>query len=220
MNRNPTSRFLDSTAVIDWKHPEITARARAIAAGTNDQVEIAKRCFEWVRDEIRHSHDFRLPPVTCIASDVLRVGSGYCYAKSHLLAALLRANGISAGICYQRLSRDDNGEPFSLHSLNAVFLPNTGWYRADPRGNRDGVRAQFTPPVECLAFPVSLPGESDLPEIWPDPLPIVVEALTRFKTSDELWENLPDVVLLKEMAVPNNRPNRTVAPRGRGSTSG
>jgi len=36
-------------------------------------------------------------PVTCKASDVLIYGTGYCYAKSHLLAALLRANAIPAG---------------------------------------------------------------------------------------------------------------------------
>ncbi len=118
--------------------------------------------------------------------------SGYCYAKSHLLAALLRANGIPAGLCYQRLSRDGQGAPYALHGLNATRLPGFGWYRIDPRGNRKGVNAQFAPPVEHLAFAVSLPGEADLPEIFADPLPVVVEALRTHKTTDALWENLPD----------------------------
>ena len=193
-NAAALDRFLQPTEVIDWEHPEVKSCARAIASGLTDAGEIAKRCFEWVRDEIKHSRDYRLQPVTCVASDVLRVGSGFCYAKSHLLAALLRANGIPTGLCYQRLSRDDNGEPYSLHGLNAVYLPDTGWYRVDPRGNRKGVDARFTPPVERLAFPISLPGESDLPEIWPDPLPVVVAALAAYKTANELWEHLPDVV--------------------------
>jgi hypothetical protein len=102
------------------------------------------------------------------------------------------------------LSRDDNGEPYSLHGLAAILLPEFGWYRVDPRGNRKGVNAQFSPPVEQLAFPVSLPGESDLLEIWVDPLPVVVEALRTHKTADELWENLPDVLLLKMEAPPSN----------------
>ena len=150
-----------------------------------------------MRDEIKHSRDFNLNPVTCSASDVLHKGSGYCYAKSHLLAALLRANGIPAGLCYQRLSRNDNGEPYSLHGLNAIFLPSFGWYRVDPRGNRKGIDAQFAPPVEHLAFRASLLGEADLPEIWADPLPVIVEALTKHETADALWDNLPDVLLLK-----------------------
>ena len=84
--------FLKSTDVIDWKNPAVLAHGRDIAAGLADPIAVAKRCFEWVRDEVKHSHDFGLRPVTCSASEVLREGSGYCYAKSHLLAALLRAN--------------------------------------------------------------------------------------------------------------------------------
>lgn len=179
----------------------------------DDPIVIAKRCFEWVRDEIKHSRDYGLQPVTCSASAVLLNGSGYCYAKSHLLAALLRANGIPAGLCYQRLSRDDNGESYSLHGLNAVLLPEFGWYRVDPRGNRKGVNAQFTPPVEQLAFPISLPGEANLPEIWADPLPVVVEALRTHENADTLWEELPDVILLKQNVVPNQGVHATQNPR-------
>lgn len=41
--------------------------------------------------------------VTCSASDVLQHRSGICYAKSNLLAALLRKEGIPTRFCYQRL---------------------------------------------------------------------------------------------------------------------
>ncbi len=187
--------FLKSTDVIDWAHPLVLAQAERLREGLTDTGAIVGRCFEWVRDAIRHSHDFGLRPVTCSASEVLQDRSGYCYAKSHLLAALLRANGIPTGFCYQRLSRDDNGAPFSLHGLNAVLLPGVGWYRIDPRGNRPGIDARFTPPTERLAFPIRLPGEADLPEIWPDPLPVVVEALRAHRTADALWRHLPDVPL-------------------------
>jgi hypothetical protein len=67
----------------------------------------------------------------------------------------------------------------------------------DWRRHRKGVDAQFTPPVEHLAFHPSLPGEADLPEVWADPLPVVVEALKNHSTADDLWEHLPDVTLLK-----------------------
>jgi transglutaminase-like putative cysteine protease len=159
-------------------------------------VAVARRCFEWVRDEIKHSVDYGLMPVTCAAFDVLREGSGFCYAKSHLLAALLRANGVPVGFCYQRLSVNGAGAPYCLHGLNAVWLPDVGWYRIDPRGNRNEIDAQYVPPVERLAFSVSAPGEADLPEIWAEPLPIVVEALRTHLTTDSLSRNLPDVEVL------------------------
>ncbi len=185
--------FLASSEQIDWQHPLITARAGELAAGAGDPVEIARRCFEFVRDRIRHSWDFRQNPVTCRASDVLVHGTGYCYAKSHLLAALLRANGIPAGLCYQRLSRGDSGPPYCLHGLNAVWLEAYGWYRIDARGNKPGVDAQFCPPLERLAFPVRAPDEADLPEILPEPLPEVVRVLTTCATVEEVYENLPDL---------------------------
>lgn len=93
--------FLAATEVVDWTHPAVLARARALAAGSDDAESVARACFEWVRDAIAHTGDAATRIVTCAASEVLQAGSGYCYAKSHLLAALLRANGIPAGFSYQ-----------------------------------------------------------------------------------------------------------------------
>jgi transglutaminase-like putative cysteine protease len=186
--------FLRSTEVIDWEHPAVLARAKKLSSGTSDVQEIARRCFEWVRDSIEHSCDFQRNPVTCSASEVLGCGTGYCFAKSHLLAALLRANGIPAGFCYQRLSINDNeaGSPYSLHGLNAVHLPEFGWYRIDARGNKPGVDARFTPPIERLAFQLQSPDEKLFPDILPDPLPVVVNALNTYTTWDDLYKHLPD----------------------------
>jgi transglutaminase-like putative cysteine protease len=184
--------FLRATEIVDWKEPGVLAKARELSAGPSDPREIARRCFERVRDHNQHSSDFRRNPVTCAASQVLAEGTGYCYAKSHLLAALLRANGIPAGFCYQRLSLDETGPPYTLHGLNAVFLPDFGWYRIDPRGNKPGVDAQFSPPVEKLAFPIVFPDERLFPEILADPLPVVVAALRAHKTWDDLYRHLPD----------------------------
>lgn len=186
--------YLASTAVIDWQHPAVLAQARAL--GGTEPLDTARRCFEYVRDRIEHSWDHRRGPVTCSASSVLEHRTGYCYAKSHLLAALLRANGIPAGFCYQRLSVGDSGPRYCLHGLNAVLLPDVGWYRLDARGNKPGVDAQFSPPVERLAFATHDRLEADLREIWPDPLPLVVSALTTHRTIEEVSANLPDVELV------------------------
>ena len=199
--------FLRATTVIDWDDPAVTRQARDLRGDAMDPGAITRRCFEWVRDEIRHSGDHGLTPVTCRASDVLRAGSGFCYAKAHLLAALLRANGIPAGFCYQRLRTTGDGPPFCLHGLNAVHLPGIGWHRLDPRGNRPGVEAHFDPPRERVAFHPTAPGEADLPEIWPDPLPVVVEALARHTDARLLATSLPDVVL-RSSVPPGCFPNR------------
>ena len=184
--------YLQTSAIIDWQNPAILALAQSLARGQGTVEAIAQACFEWVRDEIRHSVDYQMNPVTCRASEVLEHKTGYCYAKSHLLAALLRANHIPAGFCYQRLSIDDTGSPYCLHGLNAVHLPTYGWYRIDARGNRDGVNAQFTPPYEQLAFTLQSAAEADFPDILSDPLPVVVETLQTHHTWDAVLQNLPD----------------------------
>ncbi|MGF1604460.1 MAG: transglutaminase family protein [Thermosynechococcaceae cyanobacterium] len=197
--------YLESTEYIDWNNPDVLSMAKSLAAGLTAPEDVVRRCFEFVRDHIKHSWDFEINPVTCKASDVLKHRTGYCYAKSHLLASLLRANQIPAGLCYQRLTIENDKPPFSLHGLNAVYLVPYGWYRIDARGNKPGVSANFCPPVERLAFPIITAGEADLPEIWAEPLPVIVKALTTFTTFKEVAENLPDIQLVTVSPL-NNRP--------------
>lgn len=189
------NKYLEATEYIDWERPTILAQAKILAGGSTSSEETTRRCFEFVRDEIKHSWDYKLNPVTYKASDVLKHGTGYCYAKSHLLAALLRANTIPAGLCYQRLTITDV-PPFCLHGLNAVYLKQFGWYRLDARGNKQGVSAEFCPPIEKLAFPIVTQGEADLPEIWAEPLPVVIQTLKQYKTVQEVSNNLPDIELV------------------------
>ena len=186
--------YLQATEIIDWQNPEILKLAKKLAQGTTNVEKIAQICFEWVRDKIYHSSDYQMNPVTCSASEVLKHKTGYCYAKSHLLAALLRANSIPAGFCYQRLSVYDDGSPYSLHGLNGVYLPKYGWYRIDPRGNKTGVDAQFIPPQEQLAFKINFPEEEvDCLQVFSDPLPKIIQALQTNTTWQELLDDLPDL---------------------------
>jgi len=190
--------YLENSDYIDWKHPLVITKAAELAEGCLGDESIAKRCFEFVRDAIKHSWDYPLNPVTCKASDVLINETGYCYAKSHLLAALLRANAIPAGLCYQRLTAGTDGTPHCLHGLNAVYLKQYGWYRVDARGNKSGVAAEFCPPMEKLAFPIVDALERDFQEIWAEPLPLVIKALTENKTVEQVFENLPDIEVINK----------------------
>jgi ribosomal protein S18 acetylase RimI-like enzyme len=193
--------YLQASEIIDWQNPTILELAHRLASTCQTTEEIAKSCFEWVRDEIHHSRDYQMNPVTYRASDVLKHKTGYCFAKSHLLAALLRANDIPAGLCYQRLTIDDppvgklsaSDVPCTLHGLNSIFLPEFGWYRVDPRGNREGIDAQFTPPQEQLAFEIRLLQEADFQNVFAEPLPIVLEVLQKSNAWAEVLINLPDI---------------------------
>ena len=189
-------KYLESSEYINWKSPEVLAKAKSLAEGMSSKEDIARQCFLFVRDDIKHSSDYQLNPVSCKASDVLQFETGYCYAKSHLLAALLRANNIPAGLCYQRLAVTADATAFCLHGLNAVFLEAYGWYRVDARGNKENLSAEFMPPVERLPFDLSAQGEADLPEIWSEPLPIITEILNRCETYQEVLDDLADVELL------------------------
>lgn len=189
-------KYLESTEVIDWKTREVLEQALNLTADFTSDLDKARSCFEFVRDEIKHSLDFELNPVTWKASDVLKNGTGYCYAKSHLLAALLRANGIPSGLCYQRLTIENDIPPFCLHGLNAVYFQDFGWYRIDARGNKAGVEADFCPPIEKLAFPIISEGEKDLPEIWAEPLYPVLTVLKESKSYQQVADNLPDIELI------------------------
>lgn len=185
--------YLSVTDIIDWQQATIAHQAQALARGCESDEQIAQRCFTWVRDHIRHSMDYQLDTITCTASEVLQHRSGFCFAKSHLLAALLRANALPTGFCYQRLSLNDDGAPYSLHGFNAVHLKEHGWYRMDARGNKAGVDAQFTPPQEQLAFAIKDDQEFDFAPIYAQPLDCVIEALQGYHTRLELCDHLPDI---------------------------
>jgi transglutaminase-like putative cysteine protease len=191
--------FLRPTELVDWTAQSILSLAVELGADEADTPDIARQCFEWVRDQVHHTVDHGDDVVTARASDVLRAGTGFCYAKSHLLVALLRANGIRAGFVYQRLALDDERRAFGLHGLVAVDLPGYGWYRCDPRGNKPGVNAQFTPPAERLAFRTNRPGEVIFPKVYPDPVGIVVRALSVHTQASVLSVCLPDAATQSEL---------------------
>lgn len=117
------SSYLAFSHYIDWNEPSVQRKAKELKDSTEGEIELAKAAYYFVRDEIKHSWDVQDKRVTATASDALREGVGICWAKSNLLAALLRANGIPAGICYQRLTLGSTPESgYCIHALNAIYL--------------------------------------------------------------------------------------------------
>lgn len=170
-----TAPFLSVSDVVDYHHPSIEKLATNLLSSSPDAT--AKNCFEWVHDHVQHCIDFKREETPYIASDVLAVGTGFCTAKSHLLVALLRANKIPAGFCFQRLTFDGPNPPYCLHGFVAVWLDGYGWYRCDARGNsKPGIHCEFTPGRETLAYPIQYPGECTYPEVWAEPWPELIQA--------------------------------------------
>jgi len=167
--------YLVGDEIVDLSHPSITQRAATLRAEHADDLSFAQAAFELARDGVRHSWDAQDPQVTLSASETLSEGVGLCFSKAHLLAGLLRAEGIPTGLCYQRLT--DDGSSHVLHGLVAVYLQGS-WHRQDPRGNKPGVDAQFSLTTEQLAWPVRAElGERDYPQLLVNPHPGVVRAL-------------------------------------------
>ncbi|MFJ9118660.1 transglutaminase family protein [Streptomyces sp. NPDC102394] len=177
------SAYLAADEVIDHHHPLVRQTAARLARDAEDSYVYARLAFEFVRDTIPHSQDSGDPRVTWRASDVLEQGTGICYAKSHALAALLRAEDIPTALCYQKFD--------VVHGLVAVRF-HGAWHRQDPRGNKPGVDAQFSLDGERLAFvPDPKSNELDYPVLYAEPHPAVLDALKAAPDRAYLWKTLP-----------------------------
>ena len=144
--------FLESTYYVDYTSPNIMQKANELFSEDMTDIEKAEMAFYFVRDEIPHSFDCDATIVTARASEVLEHKTGICHAKSNLLAALLRSQGIPAGFRYQHLTLAENDSlGYCLHCYNVAFLDGK-WVELHARGNKPGVDAQFSLTERKLAF--------------------------------------------------------------------
>ncbi|MFG6147412.1 transglutaminase-like domain-containing protein [Halobacillus sp. B23F22_1] len=200
MNLIPESRnitdYLEETEVVNYSHPSIKDIATVLFNNEQTEIEKVKVAFEFVRDEVSHSWDIQGTRVTCTAAEVLKHKEGICYAKSNLLAALLRGEGIPTGFCYQRLMIFDTPDKgYSLHTLNGVFLSSYNrWVRIDARGNKPGVQAEFSLDVEKLAFSVQEKfDEKDYSTIYTKPNDKTIATLQANTNAIKMYKyHLPD----------------------------
>lgn len=169
------AEYLGADDIIQSEDPSVIALGRRLRAEHLANADLARAAFEWVRDEVSHAYDVQDSRVTLTATEVLGERVGLCYAKSHLLTAILRSQGIPAGLCYQRLGSPETGHV--VHGLVAIHLDGR-WSRQDPRGNKPGVDAQFSLGEERLAWATDTSrGERDYPRIYPSPAAEVVTTL-------------------------------------------
>jgi transglutaminase-like putative cysteine protease len=184
--------YLARSEIIDSDHPKVAEQARRLAAGPKGDFALVRRCFEWVSNEIPHSRDCAANTVPCTASEVLEAGHGLCFAKSHLLAALLRANGIAAGFDYQRLGSP--GEGYALHGLNRVYLAEASrWLTLDSRGQANAP-IRLAEAGDYRLFIAAGPGEVDYGLNLPEPERAVVRFLREAGSFESAMDNLPSTI--------------------------
>jgi len=186
--------YLAELEEVDYSHPLIKSKAAELFFTAGNELETIQIGYEFVRDQIAHSIDIESTRVTRTASEVLSYKEGICYAKSNLLTALLRGQGIQTGFCYQLLTLGDTPDTgYCIHALNAVYLQSRQcWIRLDARGNKPGVDAQFSTDEEKLAFPVRKEfGEVDYPVIYIKPNANTMDVLKRYSDCQQMYQCLP-----------------------------
>lgn len=192
---NNIHQYLQCSDIIDFDNESVAQLADKLYSASNGETDCIRKAFEYVRDHISHSADIGADGVPCTASQVLKAGHGICFAKSHLLAAILRSRGIPAGFCYQKIVLNDDADVPELvyHGLNGVYLrEHDKWIRLDARGNKEGVNAQFSIDTEQLAFPIRTDkGEQDDFTVYPVPDKEIIDVLTSNNSRAQLWAVLP-----------------------------
>jgi transglutaminase-like putative cysteine protease len=192
--------YLACSPVIACTDPAIRTRARELIRETSTETEQIDHLYRYVRDEIAHSGDIGQTQLISKTPQVMAAGHALCFGKSHLFVALCRSVGIPAGLCYQKIKKE-NGV-YALHGLAAIYLEDEErWIRLDPRGNNPGIDARFNPQGdEQIAYPkMNDPGEWLDPHIYPEPWPVVIH----------LFETSPDVPSFIEAASQIQAPQRS-----------
>jgi len=190
--------FLDENYYIDFLSNVIQDKMKSLFYGIDSDVEKAKTAYEYVRDEIPHTFDIQSDIITAKASDVLIYNTGICHAKANLLAALLRAQNIPTGFCFQHSTlSDDDSLGYCVHCYNAIFIDNK-WIKVDARGNTNGINAQFSLTEPILAFPVREEyDEYYWDGIYSNPHADTMKILEKANSLQEVIDNIPDCVLEK-----------------------
>ncbi len=122
--------YLKPTKLCDSDHAMLKEKANEMVKGVETPKEAALKIFYFIREEIPFGMDY----ATMKASETLKRGMGFCFTKTNLQIALLRAMGIPARCHYSHLSRElikeitpgffYNKIPFVTHPWAECYLFN------------------------------------------------------------------------------------------------
>ncbi|MBU2467575.1 MAG: transglutaminase-like domain-containing protein [Proteobacteria bacterium] len=140
-DEQPLEDFLVPAPGVQCEPAEIFELARRTAQGSTNDMEAARRLFEFVRDTVRYS--VRVPFDSLddyLALNTLARGRGYCVQKAALLCALARAVGIPSRLGFadiennllpEELFKITGGKVLSYHCFVEWFIGGA-WHKATP----------------------------------------------------------------------------------------
>ncbi len=135
--------YLQPTYFIDFNSDIVHNLAEELKEGVNGEVELAKKIFEHVRDNIKYSieifrHNFDASDFK--ASTTIIKGKGFCIPKSITLVALLRAVSIPARLHFADIINHRSlpyiqewmgTNIFIYHTYVEIYL-NDNWIKVTP----------------------------------------------------------------------------------------
>ena len=191
----PTDRFLEETEYVDWKDMLITRETSQTIIGCKTDEDKVKAVFEFVRDGITNAMNIDSVALPWTASTTVRAMVGTDDSKAMVFAAMVRALGIPAGFCYQRLTVvDDDSEGYYLHCYNAVYLDGK-WIKVDASGRLGARDATFCKIEPDLAFiPREVYGESNISGIFARPYEKSMDVLKSAERISDIIFGLPDTI--------------------------
>jgi len=154
---SPGDEYLSPTFMIDSDHQEIASFARDLAGDIQDAAAKAVRLYYAVRDGIWYDpyRPFYLPE-HYRASNVLKIGRGFCISKASLLCALGRACGIPSRVGFatvrnhlstRQLTERMGSDLFVYHGFTEFHIKDR-WVRATPAFNIELCRLHKVEPLE------------------------------------------------------------------------
>jgi len=194
-DKSDMSDYLENSDIIDFDHPLVSQTAEQLTYGLKDSLSKAREIYKFTRDHIFNSIEINATSVTKTASEVLDKGHGICFAKAHLLAALMRASGIPAGFCYQ-VVYDEDLERLIVHGFNGIYIKELDkWLRIDACFQPDINDWEFDPFKESTVKSVRKEiGESDDLTVYHAPNKKILKILNAADTVEELLHLIPSEI--------------------------
>ena len=149
--------YLEPTPILNCDHPEVVAFASGAIGDCTDPREKAVRLYYRVRDRILYDpyYPFYLPE-HYRASNVLKIGRGYCVCKAALLCAVGRAVGIPSRIGFAtvrshlattNLIEYLGSDLFVYHGFTEFYLEGK-WVKSTPAFNKELCSRHKVAPLE------------------------------------------------------------------------
>jgi transglutaminase-like putative cysteine protease len=109
--------------------PELRALSRHIVGAETNPCVIAKKCFDWIADNIKYSYAIEYSTIRNISDYCRTKGYGDCGQEAMLFITLCRLNGVPA-----RWQTAWNLFPGAkdIHDWSEIYLAPYGWVPVDP----------------------------------------------------------------------------------------